>query len=79
MLICDTSDDNVKILKSIAWAYRSCIATFKYLRSVITIDVGFLLGYYKSRLLMMCGYNTENKFLSLAFEIMDEKNLNNWG
>jgi MULE transposase domain len=76
--MCDTSDDNVKIFKSITWAYRPCIATFKHLRSVITIDVGFLLGRYKGRLLMACGYDAENKFFPLAFEIVNEENMENW-
>jgi hypothetical protein len=76
--MCDTSDDNIKIFKSIVWAYGPCIAAFKYLRAVITIDVEFLLGSYKGRLLMTCRYNMENKLLPLAFKIMDEENLDNW-
>jgi hypothetical protein len=55
--MCDTSDDNVKKFKFIAWSYGPCIEAFKHLRSVITIDVGFLLGRYKGRLLMTCGYD----------------------
>jgi hypothetical protein len=74
---CDTSDDNVKLFKSIAWAYGPCIAAFKYLRSIITIDAGFLSGRYKGRLLMACGYDVENKLIHLAFEIVNEKNVNN--
>jgi hypothetical protein len=76
-LTCDTSDDNVKIFKSIAWVYRSCIAAFKYLRSVITIDTGFLSDRYNGRLLMVCGYDAENKLFPLAFEIVDEENMDN--
>jgi hypothetical protein len=75
--MCDTSDDNVKMFKSIAWAYRPCIAAFKYLRFVITIDAGFLSGRYKGRLLMACGYDVENKLIPLAFEIVNENNVNN--
>jgi hypothetical protein len=45
--------------------------------SVITIDAGFLLNHYKSILLMMCGYNAENKLLPLAFKITNEENLDN--
>jgi hypothetical protein len=76
---CNTSDDNVKIFKSIVWAYGPCIAIFKHLKHVITIDVGFLSGRYKSRLLMACGYDTENKLIPLAFGIVDAENMNNWG
>jgi hypothetical protein len=77
ILTCDTSDDNVKILKSITWAYGPCIAAFNYLRPVITIDIRFLSVYYKGRLLIACRYEEENKLLSLAFEIMNEKNMDN--
>jgi hypothetical protein len=76
---CDTSDDNVKIFKSIAWAYGLCIAALKHLRSVINIDAGFLSGRYKGRLLMTCGYDAENKLIPLTFGIMDAENMNNWG
>jgi hypothetical protein len=65
------------MFKSIAWAYGPCIAVFKHLRPVITIDAGFLSGRYKGRLLMACGYDAENKFIPLAFEIMDAKNMIN--
>jgi MULE transposase domain len=57
---------------------RPCIAAFKYLRPVITIDAGFLSGRYKGRLLMACGYDVENKLLPLAFEIVNEENVDNW-
>jgi hypothetical protein len=57
ILTCDISDNNVKIFKSIVWAYGPCIAAFKYLRPVIIIDAGFLSGRYKGRLLMACGYD----------------------
>jgi MULE transposase domain len=76
---CDTSDDNVKIFKSIAWAYGPCIAAFKHLRPFITIDAGFLSGPDKGRLLMACGYDAENKLIPLAFGIVEAKNMNNWG
>jgi hypothetical protein len=76
---CDTSDNNVKMFKSIIWAYGSCIVTFKYLRPVITIDARFLSDPYKGRLLMACGYDVENKIISLAFEIVNAENVDNWG
>jgi MULE transposase domain len=76
---CDTSDDNVKMFKSIAWAYGPCIVTFKHLRPVITIDAGFLSGRYKGRLLMACGYDAENKLIPLTFGIVDAENVNNLG
>jgi hypothetical protein len=76
---CDTSDDNVKMFKSITWAYGLCIAAFKHLRPVITIDNGFLSGRYKGSLLMTCGYDVKNKLIPLAFGIVDAENMNNCG
>jgi hypothetical protein len=76
---CDTSDDNVKMFKSIAWFYGPCIAVFKHLRPVITIDARFFSYRYKGRLLMACEYDAENKLIHLVFEIVDSKNVNNWG
>jgi hypothetical protein len=77
ILTCDTSDDIVKVLKSIAWAYGQCIEAFKHLRPILTIDVGFLSGHYKGRLLMACGYDGGNKPLSLASRIMDKEIIKN--
>jgi hypothetical protein len=71
ILTCGTSDDNVKIFKSIPWAYGPCIVAFKHLIPVITIEAEFLSGRYKDRLLMACGYDAENKLIPLAFGIMD--------
>jgi hypothetical protein len=65
------------MFKSIPWAYVPCIAAFKYLRPVITIDAGFLSGHYKGRLLMTCGYDAENKLIRLAFRIVDAENVDN--
>jgi hypothetical protein len=67
------------MFKSITWAYGPCIAAFKYLRPVITIDDEFLSGRYKDRLLMTCGYDAENKLIPLVFGIMDAHNVDNWG
>jgi hypothetical protein len=67
------------MFKFIAWAYWPCIAAWKHLRPIITIDAGFLLGRYKGRLLMACGYDAENKLVPLIFGIVDVENVNNWG
>jgi hypothetical protein len=77
--MCDISDENVKIFKFIVWGYGPCIVAFKHLRPVITIDVGFLSGCYKDRLLMTYRYDAENKLIPLAFGILDAENMNNWG
>jgi MULE transposase domain len=57
---------------------RPCIAAFKHLRPVITNDAAFLSSRYKGRLLMMCGYDVENKLIPLAFGIVNAENMNNW-
>jgi hypothetical protein len=62
------------MFKSIVWAYGPCIAAFKHLRPVITIDAGFLSGRYKGILLMACGYDAENKVIPLAFGIVNADN-----
>jgi hypothetical protein len=77
ILTCDTSDDNVKMFKSIAWAYGPCIAVFKYLKLVIIIDARFLSGRCKGRLLMVCRYDADNKFLPLSFRIVNKENMDN--
>jgi MULE transposase domain len=79
ILTYDTSDDNVKLFKSIDWAYKPCVVAFKYLSPVIIIDVRFLSCRYKGRLLISCGYDAQNKLLPLEFGIVNEKNMNNWG
>jgi hypothetical protein len=77
ILTCDISYGTIEVFKSIAQAYRPCIEVLKHLRPVITIDDGFLSGYYKGRLLMIYGYDAENKLLRLAFEIVDEEHIEN--
>jgi MULE transposase domain len=67
------------MFKPIVWAYGPCIAAFKHLRPVITIDAGFLSGRYKGRLLMTCGYDAENKVIPLVFGIVNAENVDNWG
>jgi MULE transposase domain len=79
ILACDTSDDNVKIFKFIAWAYGPRIIAFKHLRTIIIIDAEFLSGSYKGRLSMAYGYDAENKLFPLAFWIVNEENMDNWG
>jgi hypothetical protein len=79
ILTCDISDNNVKMFISIVWAYGPCIAAFKHLRPVITIDAGFLSGRYKGRLLMACGYDAKNKVIPLAFGIVNAENVDKLG
>jgi MULE transposase domain len=65
--------------KCVAWAWGSYIEAFQYLRPVISIDVAFLSGRYEERLLMACGYDTENQLIPLAFTLVEKENRENWG
>jgi hypothetical protein len=51
-----------------------------YLRSVLTIDAGFLSGRYAGKLFMACSYDAEQQLLPLAFVIVaDKKSVTNRG
>jgi hypothetical protein len=47
----------VKIFYRVAWAFGLCIAAWPYLRPVLTIDAGFLLDRYASKLFITCDYD----------------------
>jgi MULE transposase domain len=79
ILTCDTSNDTVKVFKSIVGAYGPCIEEFIYLTPIIIIDAGFLSGHYEGRLLMAYVYDAKNNLIPLAFRIMDEENIKKWG
>jgi hypothetical protein len=53
----------VENFNHIAWAFGPCIAAWPYLRPVLTIDVGFLSGWYAGKLFMACGYDVEQQLL----------------
>jgi MULE transposase domain len=61
------------------WAWGPYIKAFQYLRPVISIDAAFLFGRYEGRLLMVCGYDTENQLIPLAFRLVKKENHENWG
>ena len=69
----------VHIFQRAAWAYGPCIAAWSHLRPVISIDAGHLSGRYKGKLYMACAYDAEQQVLPLAFAIMGEETLENWG
>jgi hypothetical protein len=49
----------VEIFDRVAWAFSPCITTWPYLRSMLTIDTGFLSSRYAGKLFMACGYDAE--------------------
>jgi hypothetical protein len=60
-------------------AFSPCIAAWPYLRPVLTIDTGFLSGWYASKLFTACGYDAE-QLLPLAFVVIaGEESVANWG
>jgi hypothetical protein len=57
-----------------------CIAAWPYLRPVLTIDVGFLSGWYAGKLFMVCDYDVKQQLPSLAFTVVaGEESVTNWG
>jgi hypothetical protein len=60
----------VKFFYHVAWTFGPCIAAWPYLRSVLTIDAGFLSGRYAGKLFMVCGYDVEQQLLSFAFVVV---------
>jgi hypothetical protein len=71
---------DVEIFYRVAWAFGPCIAAWSYLRSVLTIDTGFLLGRYAGKLFMTYDYDAEQQLLSVAFAVVaSEESVINWG
>jgi hypothetical protein len=60
----------IEIFDRVAWAFGSCIAAWPYLRPVLTIDAGFLSGWYAGKLFMAYGYDAEQQLLPLAFAVV---------
>jgi hypothetical protein len=63
--------------KCAAWAWGPCIESFRYLRTIISIDADFLFGRYEGRLLMVYGYDADNRLIPLAFALVEKENLEN--
>jgi hypothetical protein len=61
---------DVKIFDRIAWTFDMCIAAWPYLRSVLTIDTGFLSGRYAGKLFIARSYDAEQQLLPLAFVVV---------
>jgi hypothetical protein len=70
----------VQIFDRVAWAFGPCIAAWSYLRSVLTIDAGFISGRYAGKLFMAYGYDVEQQLLPLTFAVVvGERSVTNWG
>jgi hypothetical protein len=70
----------VEIFDRVVWVFGPCITAWPYLRPVLTIDIGFLSGWYVSKLFMACGYDAEQQLLPLAFAVVaGEESVANWG
>jgi hypothetical protein len=55
----------VEIFDRVVWAFGPCIAAWPYLRPVLTIDTGFLLDRYASKLFMACVMMRSNNYYHL--------------
>ena len=62
-----------------AWVFGPCIEAIPYLHPLISVDACFLLGRYKGRLLIACGYDANNQLIPLAFAIVEKEDSTNWG
>jgi hypothetical protein len=70
----------VEIFDRVAWVFGPSIATWPYLRSVLTIDVEFLSGQYAGKLFMPYGYDAKQQLLPLTFAVVaGDESVTNWG
>ena len=61
------------LLRYVFGAFVPCIATFKYCRSVISIDVTHLYGKYRGVLMIAMATDANQKVLSLALAVVDKE------
>jgi hypothetical protein len=50
---------SVEIFDRVVWAFSLYIASWSYLRPVLTIDAGFLSGRYADKLFLICDYDVK--------------------
>jgi hypothetical protein len=54
------------------------VASFAHCRPIISVDVTFLIGKYKSTLMVAIGMTVENQLLPLAFALVEGENNKSW-
>ena len=55
------------------WAFAPAIQAFQYMRPVICVDGTHMHGPYKSKMLMATGINADNRYLLLAFALVNKE------
>jgi hypothetical protein len=66
------------VLTCIFWCFLQCVASFAHCRPIISVDVTFLIGKYKSTLMVAIGMTVENQLLPLAFALVEGENNKSW-
>ena len=65
--------EGTALLRYVYGAFAPCIATFQYCRPVISIDGTHLYGKYKGVLMIAMTTDANQKFLPIAFVIVDKE------
>ena len=60
------------------WAFGPSIEGFKHCKPMISIDVTFLYGKYKGKLMIAMAQDTNNSVYPLAFTIVEEESQSSW-
>jgi MULE transposase domain len=73
-LAAPTNDPNERLFQAMCWAYDPTIEALKHCKSVIGIDGTHLSGRYKGKILVVCGFDTEDQSVPLAFALVHTVN-----
>ncbi|XP_069154454.1 uncharacterized protein [Solanum lycopersicum] len=68
----------VKTLKYVFWAFKSCIDGFQTCRPIISIDGTHMYEKYEIKLLIAVGIDENDNILPLAFAIVDKESKEAW-
>lgn len=72
------SNTGTYIFGYVFWSFGPVIEAFRHMRPVICVDGTHMRGPYKSKLLTAIGINADNRYLPLAFALVDEENNESW-
>ena len=61
------------------WAFAPVIQAFQHMQPVICVDGTHMRGPYKSKMLTAVGINADNRYLPLAFALVDKESNESWG
>jgi hypothetical protein len=66
------------MLKRVFWCFPQCVGGFAHCRPIVSVDAIFLIGKYKSTLMVAVGMTAENQLPPLAFALIDGENNESW-